>query len=105
MDEATFQQIPETVILRELRFQIVEPGRRAQSVDVITTLVDGEEYTREDIAELYGIRWNSELDLRSTTSNLQLGHVRCMTSSRVRSVSPASASTCWHPGCKCRLEG
>jgi hypothetical protein len=77
LDEETYQQIPETLVLRELRFQIIEPGRRTQSVDVITTLVDAEEYTREDIAELYGFRWNSELDLRSPTSNLNLGHVRC----------------------------
>ena len=64
-------------MLRELRFSVVEPGRRTQSIDVITTLIDAEEHTQEDIAELYGFRWNSELDIRSIKSNLNLGHVRC----------------------------
>jgi len=77
MEEATYARIPETLTLREIRFQVVEPGRRTRTIDVITTLVDAEEYTREDIAELYGFRWNSELDIRSVKSSLNLGHVRC----------------------------
>lgn len=77
MDAATYTLIPETLILRELRFNIVEPGRRTQTIDIITTLTDADEYTKEDIAELYGFRWNSELDIRSIKSNLNLAHVRC----------------------------
>jgi putative transposase len=77
MDEETYQQIPETLVLREMRFSIVEPGRRTHSIDIITTLTDTTEYTKEDIAELYGYRWNSELDIRSIKANLNLGHVRC----------------------------
>jgi putative transposase len=77
MDEATYARIPETLTLREIRFQVVEPGRRTRTIDVITTLVDADEYTREAIAELYGFRWNSELDIRGIKSSLNLGHVRC----------------------------
>jgi len=77
MDEATYAQIPETLTLREIRFQVVEPGRRTRTIDVITTLIDADEYTREDIAQLYGFRWNSELDIRAIKSSLNLGHVRC----------------------------
>lgn len=77
MDEETYSQIPETLLLREIRYHIVEPGRRTQTIDIITTLVDADEYTKEDIAELYGFRWNSELDIRSIKASLNLGHVRC----------------------------
>lgn len=77
MDEETYAQIPETLELREIRYHIVEPGRRTQTIDIITTLVDADQYTKEDIAELYGFRWNSELDIRSIKSSLNLGHVRC----------------------------
>jgi hypothetical protein len=55
MDEATYERIPETLVLREIRFQVIEPGRRTHSVDVITTLTDAEQYTNEDIARLYGL--------------------------------------------------
>ena len=77
MDEETYSQIPETLQLREIRYHIVEPGRRTQSIDIITSLVDADEYTKEDIAELYGFRWSSELDIRSIKDSLNLGHVRC----------------------------
>ena len=30
-----------------------------------------------EIAELYGFRWNSELDIRSIKTSLNLNHVRC----------------------------
>ena len=77
MDTATYEQIPETLVLREIRYNVVEPGRRTKTIDIITTLTDANEYTKEDIAELYGFRWNSELDIRSIKSNLNLAHVRC----------------------------
>jgi hypothetical protein len=84
MDEATYALIPETLELREIRFNVVEPGRRTKTIDLITTLTDAEEFSKEDIAELYGFRWNSELDLRSIKSNLNLGHVRCKSPEMVR---------------------
>jgi hypothetical protein len=77
MDAATYAQIPETLELREIRFQVVVPGRRTKRMDIITTLTDAELYTKEEIAELYGFRWNVELDIRSIKSNLNLGHLRC----------------------------
>lgn len=77
MDEETYAQVPETLALREIRYRVVEPGRRTKLIDVVTTLTDADEYSQKDIAQLYGFRWNSELDIRSIKSNLNLGHVRC----------------------------
>ena len=77
MDEETYAQIPETLELREIRYNVVKPGCRTRTIDIITTLVDADQYSKEEIAELFGFRWNSELDIRSIKSNLNLGHVRC----------------------------
>lgn len=84
MSKELYAEIPETLELREIRFNIVFPGRRTRSLDIITTLTDAEAYTKEDIAELYGFRWNVELDIRSIKSNLNLGHVRCKSPEMVR---------------------
>ena len=84
MDEATYERIPEQLELREIRYSIVVPGRRTKSIDVITTLADPKEYTKEEIAELYGFRWNVELDIRSIKDSLNLGHVRCKSPAMVR---------------------
>lgn len=84
MDEETYAQIPKTLELREIRYDIVESGRRTRTIDVITTLLDADQYRKEEIAELFGFRWNSELDIRSIKSSLNLGHVRCKSPEMVR---------------------
>lgn len=84
MSEETYDQIPERLELRELRYNIVVPGRRTHCIDVITTLIDADEYTKEDIAALYRFRWNSELDIRSLKESLNLGQVRCKSPEAVR---------------------
>lgn len=84
MDEETYAQTPERLELREIRYSIVVPGRRTKSIDVITTLTDAAKFTKEEIAELYGFRWSSELDIRSIKESLNLGHVRCKSPEMVR---------------------
>ena len=84
MDEVTYAAIPEVLVLREIRFRITEPGRRVRSLTIATTLVDADEYSKEDIAQLYGFRWHSELDIRSIKQTLGLDHVRCKSPSMVR---------------------
>lgn len=84
MSKDVYAQIPERLELREIHYNIVAPGRRTHSIDVITTLIDDNEYTKEDVAELYGFRWNSELDIRSIKDSLNLGHVRCKSPEMVR---------------------
>jgi Transposase DDE domain len=84
MDEPTYATIPDTLTLREMRYCVVIPGRRVQVLTVVTTLLDAETYSREDIAELYGFRWNSELDIRAIKQSLNLAHVRCKSPAMVR---------------------
>ncbi len=84
MDPADYKTIPETLELREIRYNVVEPGKRTEAITVITTLTDADQYSKEQIAELYGFRWNSELDIRSIKDSLNLGHVRCKSPEMVR---------------------
>jgi hypothetical protein len=56
-----YKRIPETMTLREVRFQVTVPGRRTETLIVVTSLIDPVAYPKEDIAELYGYRWNAEI--------------------------------------------
>lgn len=84
MDETTYATIPPTLTLREIRYHVVERGRRTKVVTVVTTLTDADAFTKEDIAQLYGFRWNAELDIRSIKDSLNLAHVRCKSPEMVR---------------------
>jgi hypothetical protein len=61
MPEELYERIPPTMTLREVRFQVTIPGRRTETLTVVTSLIDPETYSQEDIAELYGYRWNAEI--------------------------------------------
>ena len=84
MDPETYNCIPATLELREIRYTIDQPGFRTKSFDVVTTLLDDSEYSKAEIAQLYGFRWNAELDIRSIKQSLHLDHVRCKSPEMVR---------------------
>jgi len=84
MDKATYATIPETLTLRMTQFNIVEPGCRTKAVTIVTTLIDAEEFSKEDIAELYGFRWNVEVDILHIKQTLNLDHLRCKAPDMVR---------------------
>jgi len=84
MTQEQYEQIPQTLTLREVKFDVTVPGRRTQTLTVVTTLIDPQQYTPEDIAALYGFRWNAELDIRQIKQTLNLDHVCCKTPEMVR---------------------
>ena len=83
MDQATYDAIPEVLEMREVRYQVVQPGNRSQLITIATTLTDAQTHSPEDIAQLYGFRWYSELDIRAIKQSLKLAHVRCKSPERV----------------------
>jgi len=84
MSPEQYDRIPETLTLREVEFQVQVPGCRTKTITIITTLTDSKAYSREDLAALYGFRWNAELDIRQIKQTLHLDHVRCKTPAMVR---------------------
>ena len=84
MSAEQYEQIPETLTLREVKFRVTIPGYRTKTITIVTTLTDPKAYSREDLAELYGFRWNAELDIRQIKQTLHLDHVRCKSPAMVR---------------------
>ena len=84
MSAETYASLPMGLTLREVRVRVTQKGFRTKQLVVVTTLLDAEEYSTEEIAELYRRRWDAELDLRSIKIVLQMDHLRCKTPHRVR---------------------
>jgi DDE family transposase len=86
MDEQTYQQYPDELAMREVRIHIKRKGRkvRPQIITIATTLCDAEAYRKADLADLYQLRWQGELDLRSLKTVLQMDVLRCKTPEMVR---------------------
>jgi len=79
MTAEEYAALPATLILRELRYQVGRPGFRTKSVTLVTTLTDGEIYTLEALADLYGSRWRVELNLRHLKTTMKLDVLKCKT--------------------------
>ena len=84
VDWKTYKSLPDSLTIREARFRVEQSGFRTKAVVVVTTLLDPEETTKEDLALLYRARWNNELDLRSIKSTMQMEVLRCKTPELVR---------------------
>ena len=70
MDEKTYAAMPETLTMREVR---------ANGRTLVTSLTDARAVTKPELAGLYAMRWQVELDLRSIKSVMQMDILRCKT--------------------------
>ena len=80
MTKEEYEKLPSQIVLRETKYVISKAGRKQKPFIVITTMVDPSEdkgTSASEIAELYGFRWNVELDIRNIKSHLNIGFMRC----------------------------
>ena len=84
MDQETYERMPASIRVREVEVQVHQPGFRVDSFVVVTTLTDAEQYSRDDVAELYHQRWLAELDIRTIKCTLGLDVLRCKSPEMVR---------------------
>jgi hypothetical protein len=79
-----YQALPKTMPIRELRYRLAEPGFRVEEIVLATTLLDAEAYPWEEVAELYGLRWDAEINLRSLKTLMQMDVLRGQSPEMVR---------------------
>jgi len=84
LESELYATLPETMLLREIRFFINVKGFRTQAVTLVTTLLDHHIYTRKLLAELYGFRWQVEIDLRHLKTTMEMEHIQSKTPEMVR---------------------
>lgn len=84
IDRETYDLLPEFLLVRETRVRVEQAGFRSRVIIVVTTLVDADAFTADELARLYRARWNAELDLRSLKRTLQMDVLRCKTPELVR---------------------
>ncbi len=60
MSAEEFAALPDSIVVRELRYRITRPGFRCDWITLVTTLTDAESYPLEAVAQLYLDRWAIE---------------------------------------------
>ena len=70
MTDQQFASLPEELVVREIKVRMHEGGCRVREVTLVTTLLDGERYPAKEIAKLYKLRRQVEVDLRDLKMTL-----------------------------------
>ena len=78
MSEDEYKALPESIMVRELRYRIIGQGS-GREVTLVTTLLDAKAYPADELAELYGTRWRVEEDLKSLKQTMKMDVLKCMT--------------------------
>lgn len=75
-EEDLWAELPDSISIRTVRYKITEPGFRTKEVVLVTTLTDKKKYPDSAIMELYGRRWQVELNFRDIKTTLGLDVLR-----------------------------
>ncbi len=84
MSLEVYAALPDVMWVREIRFRLVRNGYRDREIVIITTLLDANAYPKAEIVNLYGLRWDAEVNLRSLKTAMNMDVLRCQTPEMVR---------------------
>ncbi len=84
MTAVEYASLPASLTLRELRYRVGQPGFRTREITLVTTLLDPELYSSQELAELYRMRWRIETNLRHLKTTMHMDVLRCETVAGVR---------------------
>jgi hypothetical protein len=77
MEPATWWTLPQTLLIRELRFQTPQRGFRTREITLATTLLDPFLYPAADLAQLYLSRWQIEVNFRHLKTTMRMEVLHC----------------------------
>jgi hypothetical protein len=83
MTEEQFALLPQSLMVRELRFVLPRKGQRTRVVTIATTLLDPLLYPKQKVGELYGVRWRVETHFAQLKTTLRMRKVKSKTSQGV----------------------
>ncbi|HEY9880894.1 MAG TPA: IS4 family transposase [Leptolyngbyaceae cyanobacterium] len=84
MTPAHFDTLPDTLLVRVVFFSVERPGWRAQTITLVTTLRDPNTYSKTQLAALYGLRWQVEVNLKHLKTTLTMDMLKARSPAMVR---------------------
>ena len=77
MTAEQYATLPATLVVRELRYWNRQRGFRTQVVTLVTTLLEADLYPREELATLYGRRWEVETNFAHLKTTMRMDVLHC----------------------------
>lgn len=77
LNAAQFAALPDALRVRELRYQVQRPGFRVKTITLVTTLLDADLYTVEELSQLYFARWRIEVNFAHLKTTMGMDVLKC----------------------------
>jgi hypothetical protein len=76
MTPEQFAQLPESICIREIRREVTLASGLKQQITLVTTLLDENQYTPEELIEALKGRWDVEVNLRHLKTTMKMDVLR-----------------------------
>jgi hypothetical protein len=84
MNQSDYDQLPDSIVVRELRRTVQRPGLGKVTLSIVTTLLDPVRYPADELMQLRLRRWDVETDLRHLKITMKMDVLRCKSEAGVR---------------------
>ena len=84
IDQQTWDSLPESITVREIRRTVGRNGFRPITVTIVTTLLDAELYPADELIDLRLTRWMMETNLRHLKITLGMDILKCKSLDMIR---------------------
>lgn len=79
MSREEWESMPDRLQVRETRYSVNRKGYRTRKITLVTTLLDPDKYPKSALADVYGLRWQVETNLRHLKTTMRMDVLRCKT--------------------------
>ena len=79
MSKEQLELLPDEITVRELRYKVRQKGFRAKQITLVTTLLDHEVYSLEELADLFRRRWEIETHFGQIKTTMAMDVLKCQT--------------------------
>lgn len=79
MSLAQFAALPDSIVVRELRYAIHRKGFRPKQITLVTTLIDAEVYSKQTLSDLFLRRWEIETNFMHLKMTMKMDVFKCKT--------------------------
>ena len=79
MSKEQYESLPDEIQVRELRYQVKRKGFRVKQVTLLTTLLDENVFTFDELADLYRRRWEIETNFGHVKTTMKMDILKCET--------------------------
>jgi hypothetical protein len=79
MSAEQFAALPDSIIVRELRYTVHEKGFRPEEITLVTTLLDSKRYSASCLADQFHHRWEIETNFGHLKTTMKMDVLKCKT--------------------------